>query len=76
MFKFLNNNKIGFCIYLLGIFLLFVGFYFNIDGYGTALSGDFRDTWPYVLKLKENFFFNPREWTLHLPLHYYILSKL
>ena len=76
MFKFLNNNKIGLCTYLLGIFLLFVGFYFNIDGYGTALSGDFRDTWPYVLKLKENFFFNPSEWTLHLPLHYYFLSKL
>lgn len=74
--KFFKENKVGFYIYLLGIFSLFIGFYFKIDGYGTALSGDFRDTWPYVLRLKENFFFNPSEWTLHFPLHYYVLSKL
>ena len=76
MIKFLENNKIGLCTYLLGIFLLFVGFYFNVDGYRLALSGDFEDTWPYVLKLKENFFINPSKWTLHFPFHYYFLSRL
>ncbi len=76
MMKFLKENKIGFLIYFFGIFTLFVSFYFGLDGYGSALSGDFRDTWPYVLKLKENFFINPSQWTLHFPFHYYFLSKL
>ena len=74
--KFFKENKVGFYIYLLGIFILFLSFYFKLDGYASALSGDFKDTWPYVLKLKENFFTNPTEWTLHFPLHYYFLSRL
>ena len=37
---------------------------------------DFKDTWPYVLKLKENFLTDPYPHTVHYPLHYYLLSRL
>ena len=46
-------NKI-ILVSLLLYFLFFFGFYFNEDGSNTPFSGDFRDTWIYVLKLKEN----------------------
>ena len=73
------KNKIsisGYCIYLIGILFLIVSYYLDIDGYGNALSGDFRDTWPYVIELNNNFWIDPSEWTLHFPLHYFILSKI
>ena len=72
------SNKIqliGYLIYLIGLIIFFLSFYNDIDGYGNALSGDFRDTWPYVLKLNENFWTDPSEWTLHFPLHYFLLAK-
>ena len=74
-----NKNKIsisGYFIYLIGIILLIVSYSLDIDGYGNALSGDFRDTWPYVIELNKNFWIDPSEWTLHFPLHYFILSKI
>jgi hypothetical protein len=72
------KNKIqlsGYLIYLIGIIIFFLSFYLNLDGYGKPLSGDFRDTWPYVLKLNENFWIDPSPWTLHFPLHYFLLAK-
>ena len=72
----MNKNKIklsSYLIYVLGCFTLLISFYFNIDGTGILLSGDFIETWPYVLKLKNSFFFDPSQWTLHFPLHYYFL---
>ena len=74
----MKNNKInlsGYLIYLIGLIIFFLSFYLDIDGYGKALSGDFRDTWPYVLKLNENFWTDPSQWTLHFPLHYFLLAK-
>jgi hypothetical protein len=55
---------------------LLVGFYLNEDGSGTPLSGDFRDTWPYVIELTKEVLIDPTPWTLHFPLHYFLLSKL
>ena len=70
-------------ISLLNIFLYFaccisllISFYFNEDGSHTPLSGDFRDTWPYVLNLKENILSDPTGYTVHYPLHYFFLSRL
>jgi hypothetical protein len=73
------ENKIsysGYLIFFFGTILLIYAFLTNIDGYGKALSGDFRDTWPYVLELTKNFWIDPSNWTLHFPLHYYLLSKI
>ena len=70
----MKNNEInlsGYIIYIFSILVLLTSFYFDVDGSGTPLSGDFRDTWPYVVKLKESFFFDPSPWTLHFPLHYF-----
>ena len=53
-----------------------LSFYFNEDGSHTPLSSDFRETWPYVLKLKENFLSDPAGYTVHYPLHYFLLSRL
>ena len=75
----MKNNKInlsGYIIYIFSILVLLTSFYFDVDGSNMPLSGDFRDTWPYVVKLKESFFFDPSPWTLHFPLHYFFLSRL
>ena len=63
-------------IYFLCCLSLVLSFYFNEDGSFSPLSGDFKDTWPYVLKLKENIFSDPYPYTVHYPLHYYLLSRL
>jgi hypothetical protein len=57
-------------------FSLLIGFYLNEDGSGTPLSGDFRDTWPYVVELTKEIFIDPTPWTLHFPMHYFLLSRL
>ncbi len=69
-------NTSGYLFYLFGIIVFFLSFYLNIDGSGNALSGDFRDTWPYILEINKNFWTDPSEWTLHFPLHYFLIAKL
>ena len=72
-------NKKNICIITTIFFSylsILVGFYLNEDGSGTPLSGDFRDTWPYVIELTKEILIDPTPWTLHFPLHYYLLSKL
>jgi len=74
-----KNNKIsysGYFTFFLGILFLIFAYFYNIDGYGNALSGDFRDTWPYVVELTQKIWIDPSNWTLHFPLHYYLLSKI
>ena len=74
-----NSDKIklsGFFFYLLGIIIFSISFLFDVDGSGNALSGDFRDTWPYVIEINKNFWTDPSEWTLHFPLHYFLIAKL
>ena len=63
-------------IYFLCCLSLVLSFYFNEDGSFLPLSGDFKDTWPYVLKLKENILTNPQSYTGHYPLHYFLLSRI
>ena len=63
-------------IYFFCSLSLLLSFYFNEDGSYTPFSADFRETWPYVLKLKESFLSDPYPHTVHYPLHYYLLSRL
>ena len=75
----MEKNRINFTsiiIYILGSVVLIISFFYDVDGTGTPFSGDLRDTWPYVIKLKDAFFFDPTPWTVHFPLHYYLLSRL
>jgi hypothetical protein len=66
----------GYVVYLIGFLTLLISFYLDIDGSYKPLSGDFRETWPYVILLKNSFMIDPYPYTMHFPLHYYILSKL
>ena len=70
------KKQFGIIIFVLSYISLLIGFFFNEDGTGLALSGDFRDTLPYVLELKKNIFIDPTPWTLHFPLHYILFSKV
>ena len=63
-------------IYFLCCLSLLLSFYFNEDGSYLPFSMDFKDTWPYVLKLKETIFSDPYPHTVHYPLHYYLLSRV
>ena len=70
------DKKRQILIFFLSFFSLFISLYFNEDGYGRGASGDFRDTWGYIESIINNNFkiINPLSWTLHFPLHYYVLS--
>ena len=70
------KNKYYFIYFFLCFSSLLISFFLNEDGHGTGASGDFKDTWNYVLQLKNKSVFevNPIQWTRHFPLHYYILS--
>ena len=69
-------NYLNIFFYFLCCASLFISFYFNEDGSHTPLSSDFRETWPYVLSLKENILSDPTGFTVHYPLHYILLSRL
>lgn len=71
--KYIQKNY-GIIIFLISFFSLLVGFFFNEDGTGTPLAGDFRDTLPYINELKKNLFIDPSPWTVHFPLHYILIS--
>ncbi len=70
------KKQFGIIIFVLSFISLLVGFFFNEDGTGLALSGDFRDTLPYVFELKKNIFIDPTPWTLHFPLHYVLFANV
>ena len=71
-----NIHLSNLIIYFFCCLSLLLSFYFNEDGSYSPLSGDFRETWPYVLKLKDSFLSDPHPYTPHYPLHYYLLSRL
>ena len=71
-----NIHLSNLIIYFFCSLSLLLSFYFNEDGSYTPFSSDFRETWPYVLKLKESFLSDPYPHTVHYPLHYYVLSRL
>lgn len=68
-------NNIGILIFFTCIFTLFIGFFFNEDLSGGGTSADFYSTLSYVLELKQNILAVPKV-TVHLPLHYIILSRI
>jgi hypothetical protein len=70
------DKKKQILIFFFSFFSLFISLYFNEDGYGRGAAGDLRDTWGYIQSIINNNFkiINPLSWTLHFPLHYYILS--
>ena len=71
-----NIHLSNLIIYFFCSLSLLLSFYFNEDGSYAPFSSDFRETWPYVLKLKESFLSDPYPHTVHYPLHYYLLSRL
>jgi len=71
-----KTNLLNFSLYFVCCGTLLLSFYFNEDGSYSPLSGDFRDTWPYVLNLKNNILSDPTGYTVHYPLHYILISRL
>ena len=69
--------------YFIGIFLflnlslsLFIGLLLDEDASGRGTSNDFKNTWDYVLLLKNNYIIDGSQWTRLLPVHYIFLSFL
>ena len=51
-----------------------VGFYFGEDSSGSGgFIADFKNTWPVLNLIEKKEYFNFSEYTVHFPLHYYIL---
>ena len=71
-----NIHLSNLIIYFFCCLSLLLSFYFNEDGSYLPFSADFKDTWVYVLNLKENFLSDPYPHTVHYPLHYYLISRL
>ncbi len=71
-----KTNLLNFSLYFVCCGTLLLSFYFNEDGSYSPLSGDFRETWQYVLNLKENILSDPTGYTVHYPLHYILISRL
>jgi len=71
-----NIHLSNLIIYFFCCLSLILSFYLNEDGSFSPLSSDFRETWPYVLKLKENILVDPYPHTVHYPLHYFLLSRV
>jgi len=67
------SGKIFFLIFAVSLLL---GFYFNEDASGGGAPVDFYNTWGYNIALRENLLIDPSPWTIHLPLHHIILSRL
>jgi len=71
----LISKKSGIIFFVLAFFSLLIGFLLNEDVSGGGTSGDFYHTLSYVVELKKNIF-AVSEVTVHLPLHYIILSRI
>ena len=71
-----NYYSIGIILYFLFSLSLLFGFFFNEDASGTGTSNDFKNTWDYIVLLKDNYLIDSSEWTRLLPLHYIFLSLL
>ena len=68
-----KNN--GIILFVVAFFTLLVGFFLNEDVSGGGTSTDFYVTLSYVTDLKYSLFVSS-EITIHLPLHYIILSRI
>ncbi len=79
MKKFMNEKNYylaGMVLYIFFSISIFFGLLINEDASGKGTSNDFKNTWEYVLLLKENYFIDSSEWTRLLPFHYIFLSIL
>ena len=79
MKKFMNEKNYylaGIVLYIFFSISIFFGLLINEDASGKGTSNDFKNTWEYVLLLKENYFIDSSEWTRLLPFHYIFLSIL
>ena len=63
-------------IFILFSISLLIGFFNGEAISGAGAKKDFYFTWNYVLALEKNFFVDPTMWTIHTPLHYFILLGL
>ena len=73
----LQNEKINnlnlFAYTVLSLTLL-LGFYFGEDSSGSGgFRTDFNNTWPVMELIHSGEYFNFSKYTIHFPLHYYIL---
>ena len=71
-----NYYSIGIILYFLFSLSLLFGLFLNEDASGTGVSNDFKNTWDYIVLLKDNYLIDSSEWTRLLPLHYIFLSIL
>ena len=55
---------------------MFVGFLNQEAISGAGAKKDFYFTWNYVLALEKNMLTDPTTWTVHTPLHYFVLFNL
>lgn len=79
MINFEKDNTfyvIGYSLFLTFTLSLFLGLLLNEDASGIGTSNDFNNTWEYVERLKNNYFFDGSEWTRLLPFHFIFLSVL
>ena len=58
-----NYYSIGIILYFLFSLSLLFGFFFNEDASGTGTSNDFKNTWDYIVLLKDNYLIDSSEWT-------------
>lgn len=76
----MNKKKINAInLNLYGLFSLsvLVGFFFGEDSGGSGgFISDFYSTWPIIELINDGNFFNFSQYTIHFPLHYYIIYFL
>ena len=64
-------------LYLFLSITIFIGLFFNEDSSGSGgYINDFHNTWPINDLIRNKIFFNFSEYTIHFPLHYYIIYIL
>lgn len=71
-----NYSYLGASIFVIFSLSLFIGLFLNEDASGVGTSNDFKNTWDYVLLLKNNYIIDSSQWTRLLPVHYIFLSFL
>ena len=67
-------HYLNFTLYFVLSSTLIIGFYFGEDSSGSGgFIADFNNTWPIMSIIENGEFFDFSEYTIHFPLHYYIL---
>ena len=67
-------HHLNFTLYFVLSLTVITGFYFGEDSSGSGgFIADFNNTWPIMSVIDKGEFFDFSEYTIHFPLHYYIL---